>query len=52
LLAPFDVTLAYIGADNRRFFAFYGAEDGPKETGYAERLARSAQEYERFLAAL
>ena len=52
LLAPFDVTLAYIGADNRRFFAFYGAEDGPKEAGYAGRLARSAQAYERFLAAL
>jgi putative NADPH-quinone reductase len=52
LLAPFDVTLEYIGADNRRFFAFYGAEDGPKEVGYGERLARSAQEYERFLAAL
>ena len=52
LLAPFDVTLAYIGADKRRFFAFYGAEDGPKEVGYAERLARSAQAYERYLAAL
>ena len=52
LLAPFDVTLAYVGADNRRFFAFYGAEDGPKEPGYAGRLARSAQAYERYLAAL
>ena len=52
LLAPFDVTLAYIGADKRHFFAFYGAEDGPKEPGYAERLACSAQAYERYLAAL
>lgn len=52
LLAPFDVTLAYVGADNRRFFAFYGAEDGPKEIAYADRLARSAQEYVVFLAAL
>ena len=52
LLAPFDVTFNYIGAESRQFFAFYGAEDGPKEAGYAERLARSAHEYVGFLAAL
>ena len=52
LLAPFDVTLAYIGAEKRSFFAFYGAEDGPSEQGYAERLGRSAQDYVRFLSAL
>ena len=52
LLAPFDVTFKYIGAESRQFFAFYGAEDGPKEPGYAERLGRSAQDYVRFLSAL
>ena len=52
LLAPFDATLAYIGAEQRQLFAFYGAEDGPAEHGYAERLARSAQDYVRFLSAL
>ncbi|APA67538.1 NAD(P)H-dependent oxidoreductase [Janthinobacterium sp. 1_2014MBL_MicDiv] len=52
LLAPFDVTLDYVGAEKRPFFAFYGAEDGPKEAGYAERLESSAHDYVRFLAAL
>jgi putative NADPH-quinone reductase len=52
LLAPFDVTLNYIGAEHRQFFAFYGAEDGPSEQGYAERLGRSAQDYVRFLSAM
>lgn len=52
LLAPFDVTFHYIGAERRQFFAFYGAEDGPSEAGYAERLGRSAKAYVRFLAAL
>ena len=52
LLAPFDVTLAYIGAEKRPFFAFYGAEEGPSEQGYAERLGRSAQDYVRFLSGL
>ncbi len=52
LLAPFDVTFNYIGAESRQFFAFYGAEDGPKEPGYAERLGCSAQDYVRFLSAL
>ena len=52
LLAPFDVTLNYIGAEHRQFFAFYGAEDGPSEHGYAERLGRSAQDYVRFLSAM
>ena len=52
LLAPFEVTLNYIGAESRPFFAFYGAEDGPAEHGYAERLARSAHDYVRFLSAL
>lgn len=52
LLAPFQVTLAYIQADYRGLFAFYGAEDEVDQPDYAEQLEQSAVDYMRFLSAL
>lgn len=48
LLAPFETTFRYTGADYRSFFAFYGAEYGPS----ADTIEQSARNYIDFLSRL
>lgn len=48
VLRPFEITINYVHARYRSFFAFYGAEGAVK----AEEVEQSAQDYLAFLAAL
>jgi putative NADPH-quinone reductase len=45
LTTPFELTFAYIKADYRSFFAFYGAE----HNGTQKRIEKSSQEYIDFI---
>lgn len=47
LTAPFELTFAYVKADYKSFFAFYGAEHNASP----ERIAQSAKDYMSFLQA-